>query len=57
MSLIAKIKYNAIDGKRLMYATQDQLLSVLRITDSTQLDLFKEEHDALIKRGGEGVSL
>merc|ERR1712187_346072 len=47
MSLIAKIKYNAIDGKRLMYATQEQLLSVLRIIDQQQLELFKEEHDSL----------
>lgn len=53
LSLISKVKYNKIDGKRLMYATQDQLLSILRITDSVILERFKKEHLKLTSRGGE----
>jgi len=57
LKLISKLKYNSIDGKRLLYATQEQLLSILRINDTATLNLFKREHSALINRGGEGLQL
>jgi len=52
MNLISKIKYNQIDGRKLMYATKDQLLAILRISDSETLALFKKEHQQLTNRGG-----
>jgi len=51
MNLISKIKYNQIDGRKLMYATKDQLLAILRISDSGTLALFKKEHQQLTNRG------
>jgi len=54
MNLISKLKYNKIDGRRLMYATKEQLLSILRISNSETLALFQAEHLKLTNRGGAG---
>jgi len=52
LSLITKLKYNKIDGRRLIFSSTDRLLNSLRISDPTILSRFKKEHLELLDGGG-----
>jgi len=52
LSLITKLKYNKIDGRRLIFSSTEGLLNSLRISDPTILSRFKKEHLELIDGGG-----